>query len=130
MSEIAAALIAQRKAMRFPVPVTFCEETNLGAYGESYPRVTLRVLTEPSSVTAVVPFKVEETVTFAAEEAAVKDLDRLVNVLFAGCNERPYFGYDATIHKMTFGGARYGTGAANERKAVITWTGLASWRRR
>lgn len=137
MSQVARALVAQRKALiasgafdalgKIP---TFAEEVDLNAHGGDYPKVGLRVLIAPSSVSAVVPVKVTETVTVQAEEGDGVLLGKIVDVIHAGVNERPFFGFDATIHRTTFAGARFLPGIANERKAEISFDVVASWRAR
>ncbi len=137
MKQVARALVAQRKALvasgafdalgKIP---TFGEDVDLNAHGRNYPSVSLAVAGAPSSVSAVVPMKVTETVVVEAEEGDSVLLGKLVDVLIDGVNERPFFGFDATIHRATFGGVRLLPGIANERKAAISWDLLASWRSR
>lgn len=138
MKQVARALVAQRKALvsagafdalgKIP---SFGEDVELNAHGRNYPSVSINVAAAPSSVTAVVPIKATETITVESEESDSVLLGKIVDVLVDGVNERPFFGFDATIHRATFGGVRLLAGSVGgERKAAISWDLLASWRSR
>lgn len=133
------AILAQRAALllpladgsaRFSAPVSFVDEADLDLRDRIYPMVSLRAEPSPSSVTAIVPVRVTETVTVLADESSLKVLDEVTDVIVRAVNERPFFGFDATIHRATWGGTKYVTGVGNERKTITTWDVLMSWRAR
>jgi hypothetical protein len=134
MREISRALLAQRAALLptagFSVAPTFVDEVDLSLTDRPYPLVSLRVEPGPSSVRAVVPVKVYETVTVLADEASLNVLDEVSGKIFEGIQEKSFFGFDATIHRATWEGTKYPPGVGNERKSVTTWSVLASWRAR
>jgi hypothetical protein len=139
MKQIVRALLAQRQALLEPLPdgtarfsqaPTFVDEADLGVKDKAYPMVSLRAEAGPSSVRAVVPFRVYETVTVLADDSALKILDEVTEKIFEGVQEKPFFGFDATIHRATWAGTKYLGGVGNERKSVTLWDVLVSWRAR
>lgn len=139
MRQIVRALLAQREALLGPMPdgsarfsktPTFYDESDLALADRPYPLVYLRGEPGPSSVTAVVPVRVTETVVVQSEEGSLKLLDEVTDGIVRAVNERPFFGFDATIHRATWAGTKYVTGPGNDRKTVTTWNALMSWRAR
>ena len=139
MKQIMRALIAQRRTLLEPMPdgtarfmaaPAFADEADLVLKDLPYPRVSLRIEPSPSSVRATVPVRVYETVTVVADENSLRILDDVTDKLFEGIEEKPYFGYDATIVRATWGGTKYVSTSGTERKAVTTWNILVSWRAR
>jgi hypothetical protein len=143
MRQIARALLAQRAALLLPLPdgtarfsvtPSFNEESDLTIADDPYPLVTLRIEPGPSDVTAMVPVRVYETVQVLADESSLKVLDEVTEKLVEGIKGKPFFGFDATIHRAAWAGTKYpaptATGPANERRSVTAWDLLVSWRAR
>jgi hypothetical protein len=139
--QITRALLVQRAALLDPIPggiarfstaPTFADESELGLTDKAYPLVSMRVEPGPSDVTAMVPVRVYETVTVIAEESSLKVLDEVTEKIVEGIKGKPFFGYDATIHRATWLGTKYVPAAVTgtERKSVTTWDLLVSWRAR
>ena len=139
MRQIVRPLLAQRQALLGPMPdgsarfsrtPTFYDESDLNVADKPYPVVYLRGDASPSSVTATVPVRVTETVIVLSDEDSLKLLDEVTDGIVRAINEKPFFGFDATIHRSTWAGTKYVVGAGNERKTVTTWEVLMSWRAR
>lgn len=135
MKQIVRALLAQRAGLldgRFSTAPTFVDESDLGLTDKPYPCASLRVEPGPSDVTAMVPVRVYETVTVLADEPSLRVLDEVTEKIVEGIKGKPFFGYDATIHRATYLGTKYAPAAVTgtERKSVTTWDLLVSWRAR
>lgn len=139
MRQIVRALLAQRAALLAPMPdgsarfstaPTFIDEVDLSLKDTPYPVVSLRAEPSPSSVTATVPVKVYETVTVVADEKSLALLDEITDKIVKALNEKPFFGFDATIVRATWAGTKYLAAIGTERKTVTMWDALISWRAR
>jgi hypothetical protein len=139
MRQIVRALLAQRQALllplpdgtyRFSQPPTFVDESDLSMTDKPHPLVSLRVEPAPSSVRAIVPVRVYETVWVLTDENYLKIVDEITDKIFEGVEEKPFFGFDATIVRATWAGTKYAVVTGSTRKTVTTWDVLVSWRAR
>jgi hypothetical protein len=60
----------------------------------------------------------------------LKIVDDITDTIFEGVEEKPFFGFDATIVRATWAGTKYAVVTGSTRKTVTTWDVLVSWRAR
>ena len=141
MKQVARALVHQR--MSYPAlrtaGITFRADIDPEAAEKTWPLSLIHVDIQASDVFAVVPFTVRETVYGPPEE----DLDAMtthpmphqpgrgigdvVDLIVRTISGKAWFGKDAAIHRQSFAGLAYEADAGGMFRAVITWTGEASW---